>query len=147
MIKRLNRSLILVWTLIGCSMQGCSDAGMSVEDIEPVLNYPVYMGEITVENRSQFEFTALYFHQTSRFNRVETSNLLMKPLEPGGAIVIEVSPSQYITAFRPRVEQGPLWKIQSDQAVSFYLEEGDPLPRLWILDQGFMVIDSLSKDQ
>ena len=137
---------VIKLVFIGFICMGCADEGNDPTFFEPINEYPIYTGELIVENQSQFEFTALYFHRTPRLSRVESPNLLMASFLPGESIIVSVAQNQYITAFRPRVEQGPLWKIQSEQTVSFYREEGDTPPRLWILDQGFMVIDSASKD-
>ena len=139
--------LFVKLVMIGFLCIGCADEGSELTPFEPIKEYPIYTGELIVENQSQFEFTALYFHRTPRLSRMESSNLLITPFLPGESIIVNVAQDQYITAFRPRVEQGPLWKIQSEQAVSFYKEEDDMPPRLWILDQGFMVIDSASKDR
>ena len=72
-------------------------------------------------------------------------NRLQIDLKVGERIQLTVGESQYITAFRPRVNRGPLWKIQSTDQVRFYHQPEDEIPRLWLLDHGFLVIDSWSK--
>ena len=110
-----------------------------------VIPYPSYAGEIEVENRSQFPYTELYFHQERDVDLTTQENLLPEPLAPDELITLEVTDAQYITAIRPRVEEGPLWRVQSARPVVFYATPDEPTPRLWIVDQGFIVIDALSR--
>ena len=137
-----------MWCVGGCS----DDSGLEPPPVN--INYPSFIGSIEVENRSQFPYTELYLHQGSTLeegsgedSEVAKENLLTTPLNPNEVISIEVVASQYITAIRPRVSGGPLWRVRSDRPVTFYMSDEVPQPRLWILDQGFIVIDALSSAQ
>ena len=140
--------LFLQWFILSLYVMGCAqgDDGVNMTMDRPI-PYPVYQGEIEIENRSQFDFTALYFHSSPNQERLPSDNILDSVFEPGEVIQVEIQGPQYMTAIRPRVDRGPLWKIQSTQPVNFYAKEGDPKPQLWILDQGFMVIDTLSRGE
>ena len=130
------------WCVGGCS----DDPGLEPPPVN--INYPSFIGSIEVENRSQFPYTELYLHQGSTLEEDSEVNLLLtKPLNPNEVIPVEVTASQYITAIRPRVSGGPLWRVRSDRPVTFYMSDEVPQPRLWILDQGFIVIDALSSAQ
>ena len=137
-----------MWSGGGCS----DDSGLEPPPVN--INYPSFIGSIEVENRSQFPYTELYLHQGATLaedsgegSELTKENLLTTPLNPNEVISIEVVASQYITAIRPRVSGGPLWRVRSDRPVTFYMSDEVPQPRLWILDQGFIVIDALSSAQ
>ena len=133
-------------------LSACADEQFTPEWETPDLSiYSVYVGEIDIENRSQFPYTQLYLHPNQHHDFMMNDNLLSTPFNPGDRLKIQVVGAQYVTAFRPRVEGGPLWRIQSTRPVSFYTR--DPIdnqnvpnqtPSLWLLDQGFLVIDALS---
>lgn len=125
---------------------GCADdLNQSRAPLLEAVPYPSFTGEIEVENRSQFPYTELYFHQERDDDLATLDNLLSEPLAPTETLKVEITDTQYITAIRPRVEGGPLWRVQSARPVVFYAAEDDPTPRLWIVDQGFIVIDALSR--
>ena len=152
----LIKSMYLLFIFLG----GCSDSGgFSTPPVE--IDYRIhllYVGEITVINKSQFTYNELYLHQFVNEELLSETNLIPDRLEPNETIQIEVDGAQYITAIRPRVDGGPLWKVKSAREVSFYtnrtpdsdstednLIEAPIIPTLWILDQGFMVLDALTK--
>jgi hypothetical protein len=148
--------LSIIFSAMWCA-GGCSDdSGLEPPPVN--INYPSFIGVLEVENRSQFPYTELYLHQGATLaedpgedseedSEVTKENLLTTPLNPNEVISVEVVASQYITAIRPRVSGGPLWRVRSDRPVTFYVSDEVPQPRLWILDQGFIVIDALSSAQ
>ena len=141
-IMQILNGVIIVLFGLGCA-EDVTQARMPPRSI---LTYPSFTGEIEVENRSQFPYTQLYFHQERDIDLETLDNLLLEPLNPDEILRVEVIDTQYITAIRPRVEGGPLWRVQSARPVVFYATESDPTPRLWIVDQGFIVIDALSRE-
>lgn len=127
------------------SLGGCSEDSTVALIEESPIDYPIYYGRILVKNQSQFDYLELYAYPSSSAPLRPEDNLIRDVFRSGEQMTIEVGESQYLTAIRPRVEDGPLWKIKTNQPVTFYKEEGGELPQLWILDQGFMVIDPLSE--